>query len=354
MKKTLAILLATLIALCCIPSIAAFALEEQEGEPEGRKDLIVSQEGDGEGDVPGTPDTPDTPDTLDTPDTPDTPEEPAQPEHTVIYDDVNNMEGWEEGGIKRFAADVAIAGYKYSFRDNYFYVDQASAWQGNYGFMKAYDLVAPYVLMEYDYVRVYFTYEGKDWMLQLWKGQYGLAFYGAEFGTYNKSASDEEDSIMTTYKAAQGDDRPYVQTSVYHDPSLTGNYSRIFTTPYEQTWWSTGFKNGHLTRQEPASELRQNGVVTFRNEELAELFASGLKKCGFGDAQSITDVAPDTCIRDGVTVYYSWQDISEAETTMPIKITGATLIFFYLGAFLTLAVVVLGAFMGMGLLLILI
>ena len=49
------------------------------------------------------------------------------------------------------------------------------AWQYNFGFGKIYDFVSPYLLLEYDYVRVFFEYEGKDWMIQMWKGNYFIS-----------------------------------------------------------------------------------------------------------------------------------------------------------------------------------
>ena len=256
----------------------------------------------------------------------------------------------EENSKSAFPENISVAGYRYSKRDSYFYVDKNNAWQGNFGYNQAYDLVAPYLMLEYDYVRVYFTYKNKDWMVQLWKGQYGLVFYGCEAGIYNKAASGKDDSVVTTYSHATGGNIPYMQTTLYHDANLSGNYSRVFSTPYEQTWWSTGFKPGHLRRTEPASELRQTGVISFDNEEMAKLFAEGLEECRFKKAESVKEISPDTYCIDGTDVYYSWQNISEAESTMPVKTGIAAFSFVTLfGMFITL-LMVLGGAMMMGLL----
>ncbi len=248
-----------------------------------------------------------------------------------------------------YLANHSVLSYRYSYVDDYYYVNQGSAWQGKYGYNKIYDLVAPYILLEYDYVRVHFTYEGKDWMVQLWKGQYGLLFYGCETGVYSKSHSDEEDKVYTTYMKVDGEDRPTMQTSLYRDGNLDGSYDYQFTTPYEKTWWSTGFKYGKLTRQEPASELRQSGKITFKNEEIANLFTAGLKECGFGESKSEnTDI--DTYYQDGSTVYYSWQNISQAENTMGIKVAGGTLVAMNIMAFFAAIFLIVGSLFGMGLL----
>lgn len=248
--------------------------------------------------------------------------------------------------VSAYLSKNAILSYKYSYVDDYYFVSQNDAWQGNFGFNRMYDIAAPYILLEYDYVRVFFTYQEKDWMVQLWKGQYGLVFYGCEAGIYNKPASEEEDTVFTTYKATAGNNRPYMQTTLYHDALHNGNYKREFTTPYEQTWWSTGFKTGHLTVQEPASELRQQGVIKFKNAEMAELFEQGLKECGFVQAES-KETEPDTFYRDGASVYYTWQNISEAETTMGVKYTAGSLAFLNISGFFAAVILIIASMFGM-------
>ena len=70
--------------------------------------------------------------------------------------------------VKNLLERKQILSYQYSYIDDYYYTNDKDCWQDNFGFGKFYDLVAPYILMEYDYARVFFTYEGKDWMIQLW------------------------------------------------------------------------------------------------------------------------------------------------------------------------------------------
>ncbi len=338
--RVVSVLLAVIFSLSAFPALFAFALDEVS-EGSEQPPAVTQEPGDGtpSGDTP-TEDPP-----ADPPSDPPANDTPAAPPAPVY-------EPTEEPGSG--VEQIAIAGYKYSIRDNYFYVDQSQAWQGNFGYNAAYDLVAPYLLLEYDYVRVHFTCEGKDWMVQLWKGQYGLLFYGCETGIYNKAASDGEDNAFTTYSRARENDKPYIQTTMYHDPHHTGAYKRELTTPYEQTWWSTGFKRGHLTIEEPANELRQTGILTFRTEELAELFANGLVECGFGVSADKSNLATDTCCREGCNVYYSWQDISQAENTMGIKVALGTSVFLHFAAFMTALLLIMGSLAGLGMLIILI
>ena len=238
--------------------------------------------------------------------------------------------------IYDFLSDHALFSYKYSYRDDYFYVDSPNAWQKHFGFNKMYDIVAPYILLEYDYARVHFEYKGKDWMIQMWKGQYGMVFYGGEIGVYLKDHSDKEDTAFTTYKCADEENWLVMQTNLYHDKKLNGNYVHEFSTPKEKTWWSTGFKPGHLLIEEPAKELRLTGTITLKDKEMTKAFAEGLKDCGFKQVKNESSLDIDSfCVKDN-TVTYSWQNLSYAENTMPIKIAGGTLLFFNIAGILAL------------------
>lgn len=255
--------------------------------------------------------------------------------------------------LQRMIEHKQVFGYKYSFRDDYYYTNDKNCWQSNYGFAKFYDLVAPYLLLEYDYVRVYFTYENKDWMIQLWKGQYGLLFYGAEQGVYNKPHSDKAPNIFTMYNCAGKSDWLDMDMTLYHDKSGNGNYVRELSRDYGKYWWCTGFKEGHLRRQEPASELRTVGTITLKDAEMTRLFTDGLKQLGFGEAESKDNIGLDTFYTDGNSVHFVWQNINDAETTMPIKYAAAlgglgTVLAFFVGIFAFMAL----AFAGIGLMII--
>ncbi len=221
-----------------------------------------------------------------------------------------------------------ILGYKYSYKDDFYYTDDKDCWQDNFGFFNLYDLVAPYILLEYDYIRVYFTYENKDWMVQLWKGQYGLIFYGGEVGVYNKEHSDKEVTAFTQFKCPEKSDWLYMESSLYRDMDNSGNFKHQYTREYGEYWWCTGFKYGSLNQVEPADELRLTTRITMKDEEMAALFVKGLKDCGFVQTNDtkMDSLALDSFFVDGNDVHIKWQNISEAENTMGIKITAGVLI----------------------------
>lgn len=223
--------------------------------------------------------------------------------------------------IKDYLVKQQVLGYQYSYIDDYYYTNDKDCWQVDFGFGPIYDLVAPYVLLEYDYVRVFFTYEGKDWMVQLWKGQYGLLFYGSEMGVYNKAHSDSEDNLFTFYNCPGEEDWLGMEMTMYHQ-DLSGEYKREFTREYDKYWWCTGFKGGQLRQQEPADEIRMTGRITMKDEEMTKLFIEGLKECGFKQADSLENLPTDQFYVDGCDVHLSWQDINDAENTMALKVIG--------------------------------
>ena len=216
--------------------------------------------------------------------------------------------------IQDFLTNRQVLSYQYSYVDDYYYTNDKEAWQYNFGFGKIYDFVSPYILLEYDYIRIFFTYKNKDWMLQMWKGQYGMIFYGGEIGIYNRTHSEEGLGEWAMYNCAPEEDWLPMEMTLYHQ-DINGNYVREFTREYDKYWWCTGFKNGHLRQEEPADELRLEARITFKDEEMRNLVADGLTVCGFGEVENKESVGLDQFCRDGNDIYFIWQNISEAEST---------------------------------------
>ena len=52
-----------------------------------------------------------------------------------------------------------------------------------FGYTTFYDLAAPYFNMIFDYETIYFNYNSRTWLIELWKGQYGINT-GCELGIY--------------------------------------------------------------------------------------------------------------------------------------------------------------------------
>ena len=215
-----------------------------------------------------------------------------------------------------------VLSYQYDYDYGYYYANDKASWQKNFGFARVYDYVAPYVGMEYDYIRVFFTYDDEDFLVQLWKGQYGV-LYGGEIGIYNRDADGKNSSPFTFYAAASNRYWPTMDMSVYHqekEGDIPNKYKLLFKRPVDKYWWCTGFVPGTLRQYEPADELRIEATLTFNDSTMAGLFADGLHTCGFSKVTDKQHMGIDSYYHSGdESVTFSWQGISEAENTMGIK-----------------------------------
>ena len=229
-----------------------------------------------------------------------------------------------ENFLKNFLEKKQVLSYQYSYVDDYYYTNDKEAWQYNFGFGKIYDMASPYLLLEYDYIRIFFTYEDKDWMMQMWKGQYGMIFYGGEIGIYNRKHSEDGVNDWTMYACPAEEDWLGMEMTLYHE-NEKGVFEREFTREYDKYWWCTGFKNGHVRQEEPCDELRLAGRITFKSEEMAQIVYDGLRECGFKAGTKEDHSAIDTAYKKGKDIYFSWQNISEAESTMAIKVVGGAI-----------------------------
>ena len=55
--------------------------------------------------------------------------------------------------------------------------------QRKFGFNAGYDAFTGVVGFNIDEITTYFTYGGKDWLLEFWKGEYEVVTLGGEIGS---------------------------------------------------------------------------------------------------------------------------------------------------------------------------
>ena len=102
----------------------------------------------------------------------------------------------------------------------------ATDFRRSLGYCELYDNMAPYAAMDFDTVRIKFRYDNLDWMVQMWKGQYGPSI-GCEIGVYHKPttrmvefydcATDENSLVMEAPFTGRGN-----SFSVCHAASIGG------------------------------------------------------------------------------------------------------------------------------------
>lgn len=157
-----------------------------------------------------------------------------------------------------------------------------NCWMRNFGFCFFYDWFC-YTTPFFDYVtrRFKFEYDGEEWMIQTWKGNY-VAANGCEIGIYNR----EKGSFGTYYNCYDG----LMNMSF----SLKYGDETILEAEGEH-WWLNGFKLS-TTLYKP-SAMKLNFTVELLDEEMAECFAESVNNHYMHDT---------LCIVDGKTVSVSW------------------------------------------------
>lgn len=144
------------------------------------------------------------------------------------------------------------------------------AWQRKSGYEALYDRVAIGANMVIDAWPVYFDYDGRTWLIEFWKGQYGINT-GGEVGVYHaKDIVPPHFYKAAHYDAAGNDEIPYICYRLERRGKEVCELG-------ERHWWLTGFRMGTFSNP---SELRMMTTITFRDAAMAEAFFEGLLKSG--------------------------------------------------------------------------
>lgn len=147
-------------------------------------------------------------------------------------------------------------------------------WQRELGYCKLYDEAAIALNMAIHCEPIYFRYNNRRWLIEFWKGQYGMTT-GGEVGIYVTDKSDisipgvfagpffecvsDEERIQMEYFLYRND-RPIIFRRALH-------------------WWLTGFSVGSFSNPNRLSmEIR----LTFPNYRMMYAFVKGLEEAGYG------------------------------------------------------------------------
>ncbi|MBQ8783211.1 MAG: DUF4474 domain-containing protein [Clostridia bacterium] len=232
----------------------------------------------------------------------------------------------EEGNITT-EGDKGVLGFGYSTKDKCFYAT-GNAWQRDYGYNELYDKTSQFIAISYDTINVYFTYKNKEWMVQFWKGQYGMVLIGAEIGVYNRTlAAGANDTGLNHYNAVKDSERLPISLTLYQNDKV------LFSRPQKLNWWQTGFVPGQLgvtagvlVGSTYTNDLSVTTSITLDNAEMTQAFIGGLEAVtriyNNVDAMNANDtsagyrsfsfkpgdgVTPGTYSVSGNTVKLTWQ-----------------------------------------------
>lgn len=181
---------------------------------------------------------------------------------------------------------LTICGFEYDSKQGIYY-SSMNPLQRLAGFNIIYDIAAPRVGMIYSTVRIYFDYNGKNWMMQLWKGQYGITS-GAEIGLYNKP----ENRVIPQYDCATDDELIMMQFDFYNQNKY------VFSRGPEPHWWLTGFK---VFNAGVSFLIDLDINLDFPSKEMALAFEKGLK-----NAQKTEIIDPLEFTRKGTSFNIKW------------------------------------------------
>lgn len=145
------------------------------------------------------------------------------------------------------------------------------AWQKKAGYTYLYDYMAPRFQMVFDALPVYFDYDGKTWLMEFWKGQYGINT-GAEIGIYHSDRIIPENDYRETLFDSAADSEMLNCSFTLRNNGV--DYLKIS----RRHWWLTAFLPGCFTMP---SSLSMEITLSFPNREMLSAFADGLYKAGY-------------------------------------------------------------------------
>lgn len=198
------------------------------------------------------------------------------------------MAKWEAHST--LAKAVKLAGFLYDPAQDIIY-SKMEALQYGLGYHWAYDCSSALLSMIIDCERFYFTYAGRHWLIELWKGQYDLET-GCEIGVYcdygSAAVNGQLNSRPGTAPAAGRVDfgaqsRFYSSVKPRDMLNMTStlyrNGRKLFHRGPQLHWWLTGFKWGVFTRH--TRELTMEVGIDFPNDEMCRAFKDAARGIGY-------------------------------------------------------------------------
>lgn len=174
--------------------------------------------------------------------------------------------------LKELNNDLRSAGFAYNYKKDYFY-SLHDCWQREAGYCRIYDEGAPFFSMIMDCEPITFSYAGKRWLIELWKGQYGITT-GAEIGVYNTSGEDIESERFTgTFYEPISDEEQLDMAFV-----LLRNGKKLLSRRARH-WWITAFKLGEFSEK---SSLVMQAKIKFPSQQMRKAFTDALINAGYG------------------------------------------------------------------------
>lgn len=193
---------------------------------------------------------------------------------TQSYQEPSFFTEMDERQVKELNQDLEPFGFAYYPKEDYFYSNM-NCWQRSCGYCRLYDEACATLSMIIDCEPIYFDYDGRKWLIELWKGQYGLNT-GCEIGVYNTRAKEpiiDLPGIFNGYffECANDEDHLFIKFTLKKQ-------GEILVTRSEKHWWLTAFKLGEFSHPK---NLVMNCEITLKDQAMLNAFLSGLGRAGY-------------------------------------------------------------------------
>lgn len=169
-------------------------------------------------------------------------------------------------------------GYNFSLEEMTVYTT-VDCWMRNFGFCVMYDVLANMFPISFHYVtrRFNFDYQGEEWMIQIWKGNYFIS-NGGEVGVYWR---EPEKAVGTFYNCADESRELVMSMQVLSGDKLLVN------RPMQKHWWLSGF---HISdRSYFPSLLTLKTTIVMRDEEMLNAFVEAVENHYMHDVSYTVD-----------------------------------------------------------------
>lgn len=191
-------------------------------------------------------------------------------------------------------------GFAYDSKQDIF-LSRTDAWQRDYGYSSLFDRTAPFFQMVFDCEPIYFDYEGKTWMIELWKGQYGINT-GCELGIYRADTLLPSSERKRFHFHAITDEE---MLPVHIDFHKKG---RLLFTLSKRHWWLAGFYMGLFSHPR---QLQMRISIEFPSLRMARAFTDALLE---------NNHCPDTICTDGRIVTFCFDNPTTAQPLQRFRI----------------------------------
>lgn len=156
--------------------------------------------------------------------------------------------------------------------------------------------------MVFDCLPVYFDYAGRTWLIELWKGQYGICT-GCEIGVYYADRIlEKKERALAHFRSVKDDDMLRLSFVLFHERNTLARLCA-------KHWWLTAFRVGYFSSP---GELSLHAAIALASPAMAGAFLDGLIDAGFSsDEITVCGRTVSFTFRESVPAGGYWRRLRE-------------------------------------------